>query len=138
MPTKHAPRTPSYRHHKPSGQAVVTLDGRDFYPGRWGTQESTQTYDRLVGEWQANGRRLSGGRHAGQNALSRRRYGTVVTSLGESSGRIRPETRPVSWRIQVFCCSECSAVWLGRGHQPVLVFLVLSACLSRCTQRRRE
>ena len=28
-------RTPSYRLHKPSGQAVVTLDGRDHYLGPW-------------------------------------------------------------------------------------------------------
>ena len=26
-----APRVPSYRRHKPSGQAVVTLNGRDIY-----------------------------------------------------------------------------------------------------------
>lgn len=30
---KRKPRTPSYRYHKPSGQAVVTLNGRDFYLG---------------------------------------------------------------------------------------------------------
>ena len=50
-------RVPSYRRHKQSGQAVVTLNGRDFYLGQWGTQESKQAYDRLVGEWQTNGRR---------------------------------------------------------------------------------
>ncbi len=51
-------RTPSYRHHKPSGQAVVTLNGRDFYLGKYG-REATQTeYDRLIAEWLANGRRL--------------------------------------------------------------------------------
>ena len=50
-------RTPSYRNHKPSGQAVVTLDGRDYYIGRHGSQASLEEYDRLVGEWQSNGRR---------------------------------------------------------------------------------
>jgi hypothetical protein len=30
------PRAPSYRRHKPSGQAVVTLSGRDIYLGKWG------------------------------------------------------------------------------------------------------
>ena len=40
------------------GQAIVTLDGRDFYLGPHGTQTSKREYDRLVGEWQANGRRL--------------------------------------------------------------------------------
>lgn len=51
-------RIPSYRHHKPSGQAVVTLDGRDFYLGRYGTDTSRQAYARLLGEWQANTQRL--------------------------------------------------------------------------------
>ena len=44
-------RTPSYRLHKPTGQAVVTLDGRDLYLGRHGSPESRTEYDRLVTEW---------------------------------------------------------------------------------------
>lgn len=51
-------RTPSYRLHRPSGQAVVTLSGRDFYLGPHGTKASKAEYDRLVGEWLAHGRRL--------------------------------------------------------------------------------
>lgn len=49
---------PKYRKHKASGQAVVTLSGKDFYLGPHGTRASKREYDRLVGEWQANGRRL--------------------------------------------------------------------------------
>lgn len=51
-------RIPSYRLHKPSGQAVVTLTGRDFYLGPWQSDESRAEYDRLIAEWVANGRRL--------------------------------------------------------------------------------
>ena len=51
-------RVPSYRHHKPSGQAVVTLNGQDFYLGPWQSQVSRSENDRLIGEWLANGRRL--------------------------------------------------------------------------------
>lgn len=51
-------RVPSYRHHKPSGQAVVTLDGRDFYLGPWNSKASRSEYERLTGEWSANGRRI--------------------------------------------------------------------------------
>jgi len=51
-------RTPSYRLHKPSGQAVVTIDGHDFYLGRWNTPQSRAEYDRLIAEWLSNGRRL--------------------------------------------------------------------------------
>ena len=50
--------TPSYRLHKPSGQAVVTLDGRDIYLGRYGSPESRAEFDRLLAEWLSNGRRL--------------------------------------------------------------------------------
>src|SRR5262245_3756452 len=52
-------RTPSYRLHKPSGQAVVTLEGRDIYLDRWNTPDSRGEYDRLISEWLVNGRRRS-------------------------------------------------------------------------------
>jgi integrase len=51
-----AHHTPSYRLHRPTGQAVVTLGGRDYYLGRHGTPESRVEYDRLVVEWLVNGR----------------------------------------------------------------------------------
>lgn len=54
------PRTPSYRLHKPTGQAVVTLDGRDCYLGKHGTPESIAEYNRLIVEYISHGRRLSG------------------------------------------------------------------------------
>jgi hypothetical protein len=44
---------PSYRKHRSSGQAVVTLNGRDIYLGTHGTQASRIEYDRLTGEWLA-------------------------------------------------------------------------------------
>jgi integrase len=50
-------QSPSYRHHKPSGQAVVTLDGRDFYLGHWDSPESHAEYDRRLAEWLTNGRK---------------------------------------------------------------------------------
>ena len=52
---------PKYRLHKASGQAVVTLDGRDFYLGPHGTRASKIEYDRHIGEWLAHGRRLPHG-----------------------------------------------------------------------------
>lgn len=53
-----AARIPSYRQHKPSGQAVVTLNGRDFYLGPWDSKPSRAEYQRLIGEWLANARQL--------------------------------------------------------------------------------
>jgi integrase len=49
-------RTPSYRLHKPTGQAVVTLNGHDHYLGKHGTPQSQVEYDRLIAEWLSNGR----------------------------------------------------------------------------------
>lgn len=49
-------RTPSYRLHKPSGHAVVTITGKDYYLGRHGTKESKQAYKRLIAEWESTGR----------------------------------------------------------------------------------
>lgn len=60
MPRR-SPRTnriPSYRLHKPSGQAVVTLCGRDIYLGAHGSPPSRAEYDRVVAEWIAAGRVL--------------------------------------------------------------------------------
>ena len=51
-------RLPSYRLHKPSGQAVVTLNGKEKYLGQWKSKASRIEYDRLIGEWLANGRQF--------------------------------------------------------------------------------
>lgn len=50
---------PKYRKHRGSGQAVVTLSGRDHYLGPHGTKTSKGEYDRLVKEWLAGGRSMA-------------------------------------------------------------------------------
>ncbi|MFM9995541.1 MAG: site-specific integrase [Phycisphaerales bacterium] len=56
MPAGFKPvRVPSYRRHKPSGQAVVTLSGRDVYLGPWKSAESKRRFKQLVAEWLAAG-----------------------------------------------------------------------------------
>lgn len=52
-------RLPSYRLHRASGQAVVTLNGRDVYLGVHGTPESRDEYDRVIEEWLAGNRQLA-------------------------------------------------------------------------------
>lgn len=47
---------PKYRKHRASGQAIVTITGRDHYLGPHGTKASKAEYDRLVTEWLASGR----------------------------------------------------------------------------------
>lgn len=49
---------PKYRKHRASGQAVVTILGKDHYLGPHGTKASRIEYDRLITEWLAAGRHL--------------------------------------------------------------------------------
>lgn len=41
-------RIPTYRLHKPSGRAVVTISGKDHYLGPYGTAESRQKYGEII------------------------------------------------------------------------------------------
>jgi hypothetical protein len=45
-----SPRVPKYRLHKGSGQAVVEIDGRRIYLGKFGTGLSEEKFRRLVAE----------------------------------------------------------------------------------------
>jgi integrase len=55
-------KPPKYSKHKASGQAVVTIAGKDVYLGDYGTKESRQEYDRVVAEWLVAGRTAPGSR----------------------------------------------------------------------------
>ncbi len=50
---------PKYRHHRPSGQAVVSLrigpdKYQDVYLGEYGSEASKLEYERVIGEWRQN------------------------------------------------------------------------------------
>jgi integrase len=51
MPRTKSGSLPSYRLYKRTGQAVVTLNGRDHYLGEHGTATSREKYARLIAEW---------------------------------------------------------------------------------------
>ena len=63
------PRTPKYRKHRASGQAIVTLNGKDYFLGPYGTAASEREYDRLIAEWLANGRRAPVEDNSGVTAM---------------------------------------------------------------------
>ncbi len=48
-------RTPKYRRHKAKGLALVTLNGRDIYLGKYGSESSKQEYRRLIAEYLQHG-----------------------------------------------------------------------------------
>jgi integrase len=48
-------RLPSYRLHKPTGRAVVTIDGKDIYLGKHNSAASRIEYNRVIAEWTVHG-----------------------------------------------------------------------------------
>jgi len=55
---KPAVRVPTYGLHKATGQAVVRLNGKDHYLGKYDSPESRAAYDRLILQWLSNDRTL--------------------------------------------------------------------------------
>jgi integrase len=49
---------PTYRRHRASGQAVVTLNGTDVYLGKFNSPESRAKYEQVIADWLTCGRRL--------------------------------------------------------------------------------
>ncbi len=54
-------RIPKYRHYKPKYLAVVRIDGRDHYLGRYESPESREKYHRLISEWLSKCPKFSNG-----------------------------------------------------------------------------
>src|SRR5206468_2019476 len=44
---------PKYRHFKPRGLAVVRIEGRDIYLGKFNSPESWEKYGRVIAEWRS-------------------------------------------------------------------------------------
>jgi integrase len=61
---------PKYRKHRASGQAIVTISGRDYYLGPHGTKASRIEYDRLITEWLVSGRSGTFGSAAGELSIA--------------------------------------------------------------------
>ena len=59
-------RTPKYRLHRGSGQAVVQIDGRRLYLGKHGSEESKERYRRILGKHLTSG---GGGGSAADDAF---------------------------------------------------------------------
>lgn len=66
-----SPQLPSYRLHRATGQAVVTLSGRDHYLGKHGSPESRAKYRRLIAEFVKAGFRMPSPEQAGSYPVSK-------------------------------------------------------------------
>jgi integrase len=78
-------KVPAYRLHKPTGQAVVRLDGRDFYLGKHDTEASHEAYRRKIAEWLTYGTTRSEDRldPAGSSTLT---IGELILAFWTSHG----------------------------------------------------
>ena len=70
MPNSRTPKIPSYRLHKPSGLAVVRLNGQDIYLGRHGSPRSRSRYEQAVAQWLASHRQMSASGSRGNPSTS--------------------------------------------------------------------
>jgi hypothetical protein len=61
---------PVYRHKKSRDLAVVTINGRDIYLGKFNSIESRHKYDKLIQEWLASGRVLTSATPLDEEAFS--------------------------------------------------------------------
>jgi integrase len=98
---------PKLRHHRPSGRAVVTLNGKDLYCGRWGTKAAVEEYDRQITLWLANGRRHPSDSLDISVAELGERYldfakGFYRTPAGRMTGEVDLLTRAVNTAVAMF------------------------------------
>lgn len=120
---------PSYRHHKPSGKAVVTLNGRDFYLGPWQSTESKSEYDRLIAEWIANGRMLPSGATSSDLTIAElgvgflRHAATYYANDGETTSEymcLKDAIRPLHELYSVSCVKDFGPLSLKAVRQRMI------------------
>jgi len=116
MPLERRSSPPSYRLHKASGQAIVTLDGKLIYLGTHGSAESRAKYDHLLSAWLTKrqssstpGPKLSlsvscapANRTISEVILAFARYGKGYYS---AQGREYEQSKPVL-RVLRECCGD--------------------------------
>jgi integrase len=138
-------RIPRYRLHKPSGQAVVTLDGKDLYLGRHNSPESLAEYRRRTSEWLTNGCR-SPTPSTEPSGLSDSTINELLLDyLGFADGYYRkdgkPTKEPALLRLSFRLLRELYGHTLAREFGPLALKTVrqamINAKLSRTEINRR-
>ena len=110
-------RTPKLGKHS-SGQARVTIDGKTFYCGRWGSVEAQRRYAELLRQWeQADGRPLHTAPNAVQAALSVRDLFAAFREYVVATGRYEKNGAPTSPRAMFGVIERQLGAFAG--HLPV-------------------
>jgi integrase len=137
-------RTPSYCLHKATGQAVVRIDGRDYYLGKYDSPESRAEYNRLIAEWYANGQRLFPPQHGhdgGQtvNDLILGYWSHVQTHYRHPDGT--PTSEVAEYRLTLRVLKELYGHTAARDFGPLALKVVrqkiVDAGLSRNVVNQR-
>jgi integrase len=89
--------TPSYRRHT-SGQAVVTLAGKDHYLGKHGSAASRAKYERLIGEYLMAGRSLPKPIDAGGESITMNELIAMYVTHRSKAGDAARRGEIVRWR----------------------------------------
>lgn len=127
-------RTPSYRLHRATGQAVVTIQGRDYYLGQHGTEASKLEYERLIKErWSAPlpSRARGPGNAAEADDLTVSEL--ILAYLQHADGYYRkngqPTTEPVNIRLAMRPLRQLYGPTIAREFGPRALKAVRQAML---------
>lgn len=138
-------RTPSYRLHKPTGLAVVTLGSRDIYLGKFGAPESRAEFDRVLAEWLANGRRLPTlAASASDVSINEMMLAYLTFADGYYVKNGKPTTEPVNIRLALRPLRRLYGHTLARSFGPLAlkavrqVMIATGLCRSEVNKRVRH
>jgi hypothetical protein len=101
MSTVSPPRVPRYRRHKASGQAVVTIQGRDIYLDPFRSAASREAYQREIAEW------LQGATHGRRRAMTvvevSAAYLKFARGYYRKHGEVTAEVRMIKDALTIVC-----------------------------------
>ena len=128
-------RTPSYRLHKPSGQARVIIDGQHIYLGKFDTPESREKYHRLVAERLASGLHCGSAPSSTQSAIPSVAINELILAFWTHAAKRYVKNGEPTSEIRSYK-TALRPVRQLYGSQPVTEFrpLALVACRKRINQ----
>lgn len=138
-------KIPSYCRHKVSGQAVVRIDGKDEYLGKYGTPESWEKYHRLMAERFPSGPASNGSTSASVVPPPQGRDFTVVELIAaywlHAKGYYAKNGRPTSEQTSIGCAlrplKELYGHEMCRRFGPLALETVRNKMIAQGITRKR-
>lgn len=124
-------REPSYRLHRASGQAVVTLAGKDVYLGPYGSESSKSKYHTELAEWRTRGQ-VSAPSAVMTVSEVAAGFWTYALRRYAASGAFRSSRTPIKLLRSMY--GETPAA----EFTPLKLKAVREACLAKVTSGRQS